>query len=400
MASIHQREGSKNWHCSFKDGVGKWRLVSTKCRHKVEALAVCARLEALANQNKAPSEAVVQPENSGELLEAGLKLIQSARGGSLSEATARDFVNRVLKASGSESEIAGESARDFLKNWLEGKKVGAAHDTYLRYRTTVELFLGGLGKRAALPLASLRAKDIEAFRDSRLKEVGATTVTDDLKILRTAFNRARRQGSLGTNPCEAVDFPKAEAQAREPFTAREVGLLLQKAPKEWQTAILLGFYAGLRLGDAVNLDWKSVDLKKGMLTFKAQKTGRMEQIPIHRTLCVHLKKVAARKAGKISPALAKQSISGRSGLSRKFLEIVKGAGLNGSEEGARKVGKRRRFTTKSFHSLRHGFVSTMANAGVSKELRMKLAGHTTEASANRYTHHEVASLRQAVEAIK
>jgi integrase len=103
-----------------------------------------------------------------------------------------------------------------------------------------------------------------------------------LKILRTAFNRARRQGSLGTNPCEAVDFPKGEAQVREPFTAREVGLLLQKAPKEWRTAILLGFYAGLRLGDAVNLDWKSVDLKKGMLTFKAQKTYKSPH-PIKQT---------------------------------------------------------------------------------------------------------------------
>jgi integrase len=69
-------------------------------------------------------------------------------------------------------------------------------------------------------------------------------------------------------------------------------------------------------------------------------------------------------------------------------------------EEEKREGKRRRFTTKSFHSLRHGFVSSMANAGVSKELRMKLAGHTTDASAARYTHHETEVLRQAVETIK
>jgi len=42
----------------------------------------------------------------------------------------------------------------------------------------------------------------------------------------------------------------------------------------------------------------------------------------------------------------------------------------------------------------------MANADVPKELRMKLAGHTTEAVHSKYTHDEVARLRRAVETIK
>jgi integrase len=400
MASIHQRTGSQKWHCSFRDSSGKWRFVSTKTEDKVEALAVCARLETLAKQSAPASEDTVPAEHSGELLEAGLKLIQTARSGALSEATARDFVNRVLKATGAEAEIAGESARDFFTNWLAGKEVGAARDTFLRYRTTVDLFLERLGKRAALPLSAIRSKDIESFRDSRLREVGATTVVDDLKIIRTAFNRARRQGTIHANPCEAVDFPKAEAQVREPFTVQEVGLLVAEAPEEWKTVILLGFYAGLRLGDAVRLDWRSVDFEKGMLTFKAQKTGRQESLPIHPMLAAHLGRIAGDTGGKISPALARLDIAGRSGLSRQFLDIVRKAGLDTGAEEKKREGKRRRFTAKTFHSLRHGFVSTMANAGVSKELRMKLAGHTTEAVASKYTHHEAAVLRQAVEAIK
>lgn len=400
MASIHQRSGSQKWHCSFRDSTGKWRFVSTKTTDKAEAMAVCARLETLAKQSAPKAEDTVPAEDSGELLEAGLKLIQTAKAGALSESTARDFVNRVLKASGAEAEIAGETVRDFFKNWLDGKELGSARDTFLRYRSTVDLFVAALGKRASLTLSAIRAKDIETFRDSRLKEVGTTTVTDDLKIIRTAFNRARRQGMIHTNPCEAVDFPKGEAQVREPFTVQEVGLLVQEAPKEWKTTILLGFYAGLRLGDAVRLDWRSVDFEKGMLTFKAQKTGRQESLPIHPMLAAHLGKIAGDTGGKISPSLAKLSISGRSGLSRQFLDIVREAGLDTGAEEKKREGKRRRFTAKTFHSLRHGFVSSMANAGVSKELRMKLAGHTTEAVASGYTHHETRILREAVEAIK
>jgi integrase len=375
-------------------------LVSTKTKDKMEAQAFCLRLEAMARQSTKGAEATVPKLDSPELLEAGLKLMQAASSGSLSEATALEYVNRVLKASGTEGEIKGETARSFFANWLAGKEVGAARDTFLRYRTTVDLFLAGLGKRASLTLSAIRARDIETFRDSRLKEVGATTVTDDLKIIRTAFNRARRQGTIQTNPCEAVDFPKAEAQVREPFTVQEVGLLVNQAPDEWKTTILLGFYAGLRLGDAVGLDWRAVDFEKGMLTFKAQKTKRTETIPIHPMLAAHLGKIAGDTGGKISPSLARQSISGRSGLSRQFLDIVREAGLDAGKEEKKRDGKRRRFTAKTFHSLRHGFVSSMANAGVSKELRMKLAGHTTEAVASKYTHHEAAVLRQAVEAIK
>jgi len=126
MASIHQRSGTDKWHCSFRDSTGKWRFVSTKTADKAEAMAVCARLETLAKQSAPKAEDTVPAEHSGELLEAGLKLIQTAKAGALSESTARDYVNRVMKASGTEAEIAGESARDFFTNWLAGKEVGAA----------------------------------------------------------------------------------------------------------------------------------------------------------------------------------------------------------------------------------------------------------------------------------
>jgi len=49
-----------------------------------------------------------------------------------------------------------------------------------------------------------------------------------------------------------------------------------------------------------------------------------------------------------------------------------------------------------FPTLRHSFVSALANAGVSSELRRKLSGHADERSHARYTHHELDTLRAAV----
>jgi integrase len=36
------------------------------------------------------------------------------------------------------------------------------------------------------------------------------------------------------------------------------------------------------------------------------------------------------------------------------------------------------FSLRSFHSLRHSFISTLANSGVSSELRRRLSGHASE----------------------
>jgi len=399
MASIHRVKESANWHCSFRDTSGKWRLVSTKCRDKVEAQAVCSRLESLARLTAGQDgTSAVSQADAGELLEAGLRLVQHAKGGTLGEAAARDFCNRILKASGAGSEIKGETVREFFASWLSGKELAKAVHTGQRYKSAADAFLKDLGRRAELPLSAVGARDIESFRDARLKIVGASTVGADLKIIRSAFNRARRQGAIHTNPSEAVDIPKSEKQEREPFTPGEVAALVTEAPKEWKTAILLGFFAGLRLGDAVRLTWDAVDFTKGLLTFRAQKTKRLESLPIHSVLLAHLESIAGDKGGPISPGLAALSIPGRSGLSRQFLDIADAAGL-GAVAGEKLAGKRRRFTAKSFHSLRHGFVSAMANQGVSKELRMKLAGHTSEDVATGYTHHEAEILRAAIGSI-
>lgn len=399
MASIHKRDSTENWYCAFTDSNGRRRYVSTKTSDKLEAQAFCLRMETLAKQTAAQASATVSPQDTGELVEAGLRLLQTATSGALSEATALDYVNRVLKASGAGCEIKGETVKDFFANWLAGKELSQAKHTGLRYKSAVSFFIQSLGKRSTLPLSALGARDIEAFRDARLKLVGASTVSDDMKIIRSAFNRARRQGAIQVNPCEAVDIPASETQAREAFTASEVKALVATAPAEWKTVIQLAFYAGLRLGDAVRLDWQAVDFTKGLLTFKAQKTKRLESLPIHPKLRRHLEKIAGDTAGAISPKLAGQSIDGRSGLSRQFLNIVNEAGL-GAPEGAKLEGNRRRFTAKTFHSLRHGFVSAMANEGVSKELRMKLAGHTSEEVATGYTHHEMARLSEAINTIK
>jgi integrase len=50
----------------------------------------------------------------------------------------------------------------------------------------------------------------------------------------------------------------------------------------------------------------------------------------------------------------------------------------------------------SFHSLRHTAISEQADRGIAREVRMKLSGHKS-AVHDRYTHHELETLRREVE---
>ena len=56
----------------------------------------------------------------------------------------------------------------------------------------------------------------------------------------------------------------------------------------------------------------------------------------------------------------------------------------------------RKFSKRTFHSLRHSFNSALANAGVSEEVRMKLTGHSSKAMNARYTHLDVGRLKNAM----
>jgi integrase len=215
-----------------------------------------------------------------------------------------------------------------------------------------------------------------------------------MKTLSTVFNAARRLGLLSSNPVSPVELPQRVKQVRRrTFTPEQVAMLLGVAEGGWRTVILLGYYAGLRLSDAVTLSWESVDLAGGCLRFEQQKTGEELVIPLHSTLELHLSKLAGDTGGPVCPALAVVPVGGRSGLSRQFLALMREAGVGND---AVQTGGQRKLSRLSFHALRVTYNSTMHNAGVTQEVRKKLTGHKSDAVNDRYTRTELDTLRAAV----
>jgi integrase len=320
-----------------------------------------------------------------------------AGAGTLTEAQARSILNGILERAATGETLRCPSVSDYLREWLAGKEATKAGGTVTRYAKSVNEFLTHLGDRAKKPLSSLTPRQVESFVTMRSKTgLSPSTVTLDAKVLRTALNKARRQGLISTNPAEAIDLPGNDSVERGTFTAAEVKMLVDAAEGEWKTLIQLAFFTGARLSDCVRMEWDSVDLAKAVLTYTQGKTGSTVTLPIHPELEGHLSKLATsdRPERFLMPGMADKGPGGRHGLSESFKTIMRKAGVD-SQEVKRDVGVRT-LSRRTFHALRHSFTSALANAGVAPELRMKLTGHTTEAAHRGYTHHEIETLRHAV----
>lgn len=372
MASVFQKPKSAYWYAAFRGPSNERTQRSTKQRSKADAIRIAQEWERLANM--------------------GRKRM-------LTEAQARTVVSQIVEYALGEP-LHFHSCRAWLKEWLAGKRGAVAARSLEKYEQVIGEFLEHLGERADLPLAGIGPRDVRSFRDSMASgRRSAGTVNQTVrKVLTAPFAAAVRLGYVTMNPCAAVEALKDDADAeRDTFTSEQVAELVNAAEGDWKGAVMCGFYTGLRLRDVTDLRWECVDFDASVLRLKTRKAGAVLTLPLHPELAEWLRS-HRRGIGKapVFPTLAGKGTGGRHGLSGRFSTIMEKAGVRGKVlRGA--DGKGRKTHSLSFHSLRHSFVSALANAGVSQELRRKLSGHADERSHARYTHHEMEVLRTAVE---
>ncbi len=289
----------------------------------------------------------------------------------------------------------------WFAEWLAMKGASASKGTLTRYEQVCRDFEAFLGSRANAPLQAITPTDIRKFRD-KLHAEGRAPRTVNItvrKILNVPFEAARKRGYITNNPTFGVDEIKprgAEAKAhREPFAPDEIDALLAVAGNEWRGAIIIGATTGLRLGDVARLTWGCLSADGKTLTVETRKTGKTVILPVHPDLTAWLKK-QPRGIGNayMLPSLADQTTGGKHGLSLQFRRLMDAAGITAKV--IHRQGAGRTTSSKSFHSLRHTFVSGLANADVPADVRQRLAGHADDKTHQRYTHHELETLRAAI----
>ena len=240
-------------------------------------------------------------------------------------------------------------------------------------------------------------------RISFVEEVDATIAFEFVKALGskiTAKTKNAYVGDLGTawklfmrhdkakdNPWQIVRVPRNrdEETSGRAFSNDEISRLMvaaENAGHDWQTAMMIGLYTGLRLGDATMLKWSEIDFEDMMIHHCPSKTKKhsiIVHVPIHPTLARWLEN--HRNASEyVTPGRV-----GRVGMSyfkdgdKTFSQILEDA----------KIVKKGPHEKLSFHCFRHTFVSRLSEAGVAPDVRMRLVGHTSTENHAIYTHDNV-----------
>jgi integrase len=156
------------------------------------------------------------------------------------------------------------------------------------YIDGLEAYLRRFAKgREKMGMDQFRASDIDGWFVER-KEPPSSRASNFFRIS-GLFAFAKRRGYIRDNPCDSVERVTVEAKPPAILTIRQVMKSLvwakRNAPR-FLPYLVLALFAGIRPEEIDRLTWKSVNLKRGLVTIEA------EGSKIRRRRIVHLEPCA------------------------------------------------------------------------------------------------------------
>jgi integrase len=364
------------WFACFTDATGRRLKKSTKLTSRSKALQMTMQWQRAADM---------------------------ARERTLTEERARDIISEIVTSVHGGDGLRTFTVREWFEHFRKIKTKSQSPKTAAKYAQLSRQFLDFVGPKADLNILAVASDDIRKFREQReATGLTATTLNDDVTILSAIFNGAWRDHVVSNNPCTAIEPVKdklsAKKRRKEPFSFEQVTALIEAADSDdWRGLILVGFYTGARLGDCANLKWRHVHLlsKVKKIAFDVAKTGDEIEVPIHPALEDHLLSLTTPKSDDeyLFPTLAARRVTN---LSKEFAKLMVAANIENRDVRKGGEGAARQVRALSFHSLRHAFVSQLANLNVAEEQRMELTGHKTRDVHSVYTDLKLEQLQKAI----
>lgn len=223
-------------------------------------------------------------------------------------------------------------------------------------------------KRKLVPKGENPAEDVEKYQETGVERLLSSA---ELERLGAVMRLAETDGI----PWE-IDTTKKTKHLRK---ENRVTIIDRHAA----AALRLLIFTGARLREILHLDWKHVDLERGLLLLPDSKTGK-------KTIVLN---APAMEVLANLPRIGRYVIAGESAgtegekprfdLKRPWYAVRRHAGL----EDVR------------VHDLRHNFASLGVGGGMGLPIIGKLLGHTQASTTQRYAHLGADPLRQAADAI-
>lgn len=259
----------------------------------------------------------------------------------------RGKVDRGLQISGTASKI---TVGQWCEHWLEG--YAYRDSSYVSARTHVRRIQRDLDH---VRLNALRPSMVRKWITAMQHEKVAPNYIRILHgRLAEILTDAVDDGLIGTNPCSRKTAPPHGKPREFLPTTKQVWALFDAMPDHLQHAVLLGAYAGLRIGEICGLRGSDIDFIRSTITPASQRNGKplkseasRQTIPVARSA---INDIAAYVVDTDGPVVCNHY--GRAISETKLSEAFRAA---------RKKAKLPNEMTA--HSLRHYFGSLLATQG-------------------------------------
>lgn len=216
-----------------------------------------------------------------------------------------------------------------------------------------------------------------SFRHSQ-KTLTETTINRDVECLRHLLYWAVDQGILPTNPLARLRLEKPRRKKRPVMSVADEQRLMLAAAPHLQKIVVCGLDTGMRRGEILSQLWEDVDFSRRVLSVTHSKTagGEHREIPL---------------TERLYELLCKQPV--KQGLVFTF----KGNPITRIKSAWKGAIRRAKLQHYRFKDLRSTFNSRLIEAGVIKDVRKELMGHSRNEDTNDlYSHIELPTLREAV----
>lgn len=322
--------------------------------------------------------------------------------------------------------------------------------TLATYRTYVHKYLiPAIGRVRLDKLNTQHVRDVHAYVLSQVdrhgKNLTATTASHAHRILGTALADAMKDDLVERNVAAIESPPGNEEAQRRPLTLPEFRRFMRVVERDrLASRWLFGFLTGSRQGEVLGLQWPNVDLDAGVADMATQlqripykhgcgtKTGEgwpcgrkradrctLRELDVrpgfwHKqldgNLCLQRPKTKGSTRVVPLPApvvealrLREQAYLGERGNYDVDHGLVwarlDGRPIDGSDDRDEwhAILKAAGIAKTDQHSLRHAASTILLELGVEEHVRMKILGHSEEATNRRYSHVDLSLQRKAMD---
>ena len=283
---------------------------------------------------------------------------------------------------------------EWLNIWLENYiKPSSKERTYIRYgqliRTHIATKIGETDVNNLTPIAlqAFVTELLNGGNEKTGKGLSANTVNAVISVMQNSLRTAHLLGYAKEYTANMIKRPKLKERKIECFTLAEqkkIEAAVFESKKTKLFGIVLCLYSGLRIGELIALQWKDIDLAKGLLTvsrschdtsggivFDEPKTATSRRIiPLPKQLLPRLKGIKKSSNSDFVVSVGGNAVSVRS-YQRSFELLL----------------KRLNIVHRGFHSLRHTFATRALECGMDVKTLSEILGHKNPTiTLNRYAH--------------